>query len=677
MKNKKRNTIITIVVVALILLGIIIFFSLNYSTEENGLTILEKKWITDHTNKVIDVDVYNDIPIYGYNGSGVIFDFLDYVTNKHQIQFNKISYYSSESEASNDISFIVLNSNESLENQDILLAEDHYVILSLDNNASISLSDITSLGVLASDSEVISNYFNQEDIIKEYEDIDKLIEGFQKKECSYIILPNNSYMADILENNLSIVYHVEDLRKQLVLRVKDATVYEILQKSYREYQLSNYTNDYSDNYLDVYFKSTNTSDLDKKNYNAKAYKYGYVVNMPYENYVSGEFVGTLSNYLKTFENLANVEIEVVLYSSIDDLKSALVSGEVDFAFSNFDYENINMENVSTNPLLDLNYVVLSKDNIEINSIKGLSNQKVSVVGSSSLYTLASQNDLDLEIYPNTDELLRSLDDNSIVLMDKETYLYYQESKLIDYKIILEDSIKDGYKFIMNKENETFNALFNYYLSTENYQNIRYLYHTNITLDKDYTTIKVLAFITALILFLIATVVLINRKNVTNTVISKEELLKYIDPMTSLKNRNYLNMNIYKWDDNVIFPQSVVILDVNRLREINDTYGREMGDEVIKKVASILINNQLENTDIIRSGGDEFLIYMIGYEEKQVSEYTKKIVREMKNIPNCLGIEVGYSMILDEVKTVDDAINEAIIMMNKSKEKKRAKEKEKE
>ena len=58
------------------------------------------------------------------------------------------------------------------------------------------------------------------------------------------------------------------------------------------------------------------------------------------------------------------------------------------------------------------------------------------------------------------------------------------------------------------------------------------------------------------------------------------------------------------------------------------------------------------------------------EEKKVTEYTKKLLRIMKDIPNSLGIEVGYSMILDEVKTVDDAINEAIIMMTKNKEKKK-------
>ena len=255
-------------------------------------------------------------------------------------------------------------------------------------------------------------------------------------------------------------------------------------------------------------------------------------------------------------------------------------------------------------------------------------------------------------------------------MDRQTYIYYKDNKLKDYNINYENTIENGYKFIMNQKNNPFNDLFNYYISTIDYDKIKYRYHTDITLDKDYTTVKILGFIVALILFLVSTIIFINRKNVTNTVISKEEKLKYIDPMTSLKNRSYLNVNIYNWDENVIFPQSVVVFDLNRIKEINDKYGREAGDEIIKRVASILINNQLENTDIIRSGGNEFLIYMVGYDEKKVAEYSKKLLKLMKDVPNSLGVETGYSMILDEVKTVDDAINEAIAMMTKNKEKRK-------
>ena len=182
----------------------------------------------------------------------------------------------------------------------------------------------------------------------------------------------------------------------------------------------------------------------------------------------------------------------------------------------------------------------------------------------------------------------------------------------------------------------------------------------------------IVFIIFIILFILCLVYLAFRINKSRELINnvnKDDKSKFIDTMTSLKNRNYLNHNIYTWDDNVIFPQSIIVFDINKLREINDKLGREAGDEIIKKIASILINNQIEHTDIIRSGGDEFLIYMVGYEEKDTVEYAKKLLKLMKDVDHLLGVSFGYSMIYDEVKTIDDAINESVNMMmsNKNKE----------
>ena len=47
-------------------------------------------------------------------------------------------------------------------------------------------------------------------------------------------------------------------------------------------------------------------------------------------------------------------------------------------------------------------------------------------------------------------------------------------------------------------------------------------------------------------------------------IKKDDKLKFIDVMTSLKNRNYLNYNIKTWEDNVIYPQAIVIIDLNNI-----------------------------------------------------------------------------------------------------------------
>ena len=89
--------------------------------------------------------------------------------------------------------------------------------------------------------------------------------------------------------------------------------------------------------------------------------------------------------------------------------------------------------------------------------------------------------------------------------------------------------------------------------------------------------------------------------------------------------------------------------------------------VLKKAANILINNQLEQSDIVRTNGDEFLIYLLGYEEHKEIAYMRKLNKEFKNMPYGFGATLGYSMIVDDVKTIDDAINEAVLEVKTNKE----------
>jgi diguanylate cyclase (GGDEF)-like protein len=156
------------------------------------------------------------------------------------------------------------------------------------------------------------------------------------------------------------------------------------------------------------------------------------------------------------------------------------------------------------------------------------------------------------------------------------------------------------------------------------------------------------------------------KNNQNKIL-KNDRLKYVDSLTSLKNRHYLNKNYEKWQQNKIYPQAIIIVDVNKVGHINDVYGHEEGDSVIKKAANMLINNQLEQSDIVRTNGDEFLIYLVGYEENKVIQYIRKLYKEFKNLPYNFGATLGYSMILDDIKTIDDAINEAVLEVKTNKE----------
>jgi diguanylate cyclase (GGDEF)-like protein len=118
---------------------------------------------------------------------------------------------------------------------------------------------------------------------------------------------------------------------------------------------------------------------------------------------------------------------------------------------------------------------------------------------------------------------------------------------------------------------------------------------------------------------------------------------------------------------MVYPQGIVIVDLNNIAYINDNYGHAEGDKVIKEAANILITSQISNTEIIRTNGNEFLIYMVGYDEKQIVSYIRKLNKEFKELSHSFGAAIGYSIITDEIKTIDDAINEATFDMKNVKQ----------
>ena len=172
---------------------------------------------------------------------------------------------------------------------------------------------------------------------------------------------------------------------------------------------------------------------------------------------------------------------------------------------------------------------------------------------------------------------------------------------------------------------------------------------------------------AIIITLLIVIKMLSKKKGMFSNLSKDDKLKYIDMLTSLKNRNYLNDNIEAWDSSEVYPQTIIIADLNNVAYINDNYGHNEGDNLIKEAANILIKNQITNSEIIRTNGNEFLIYLVGYDEKQIVSYIRKLNKEFKELAHGFGVALGYSMINDAIKTIDDAINEATIEMRNNKE----------
>lgn len=91
-----------------------------------------------------------------------------------------------------------------------------------------------------------------------------------------------------------------------------------------------------------------------------------------------------------------------------------------------------------------------------------------------------------------------------------------------------------------------------------------------------------------------------------------ESLATIDPLTGLRNRNDFSKNLdhmIEVADRYEEPISMILLDFDHFKEVNDKYGHDGGDRVLKSVAT-LFPSVLRNSDLaIRWGGEEFLIVL--------------------------------------------------------------------
>lgn len=83
-------------------------------------------------------------------------------------------------------------------------------------------------------------------------------------------------------------------------------------------------------------------------------------------------------------------------------------------------------------------------------------------------------------------------------------------------------------------------------------------------------------------------------------------LSLTDELTGLPNRRYLNLKLRDLEDK---SGAICIIDIDDFKMINDNYGHEMGDKVLKKSGLILKKFACENILVARSGGEEFAIVL--------------------------------------------------------------------
>jgi len=674
---KKKLIIIMPIIIALsVFLGL--YGYLNYKDEKTNLTILEKRWISNNSETKYDLEIVNNVPIYSSDGNGVIFNFIDNFELDTGLEFNKISYLKGTEPKTKGLRIRILNNDTTLTDKDLLIFEDGYIAISSDDIRYDKVQDIKNevIGVFTDDVGELSYYLKTGSNLtyKSYDDITKMLADYDAGNLTMIIVPQILYLNETMaKKDYNINYYFTEISKKVVLTLTEdnSDLNNVVKKYFEKWKKEEYVNTYNKEYLSYYANKAKMNDKTKADLISKTFTYGYVENAPYEVTVDGVPSGIAAEYIARMQRLTNIDFNYKKYKNVDELKEAINKGEVDIYFNNFAYKGEKYLETSSSFVEE--YVVLgSKDNRQvINTFEGLKNKKVNMLKNSTLTTYFKENSkAKIQEVNSLDKLIQG---KELIVIDKEIYDYYQNSKFSSYEVLYNDRMTNDYNFMIKNNDENFYQLFNYIIKTNSYYNYRIsgLESLNLSL-LDRTTFEelyliVLGIILLPLLVLTAIYIILKRKKKIKEV-RKEDRRKYTDILTSLKNRNYLNLNMEAWESSKVYPQAVVIIDLNNVKYVNDNYGHEAGDQLIVTAASILVNTQLENSEIIRTDGNEFLVYLVGYSEKQIDTYSKKLVKEMKELPHGFGAAIGYSMITDDIKTIDDAINEATLYMKTAKEK---------
>ena len=397
MKSKKKIVIIsTIILAILIAIGASL---LIYFKNPNKLTATERRFLADQANTVQNINVLNNVDVFGDSGVGLYYDFLDDFSKEYGLDVNSVAY-----NLGDNPSGVTLGVANSLNDNDIAFYKDHYILVSKSYEYINNLAALNSkkIGVLHNDMSYVTSYLNDLSLsLTSYDNSEALSEAFKTQEdIQYIIVPMHLYLKTILSNNYAISYHFSDMFYYYKMTTSQDTLGSILKKYYNDWAKNNMNEYYEDHLFQLFINSLGISSTEVDAMQSVTYNYGFIDNEPYEILSGGNYGGIIAQYLKEFMEFSDTEIEFTKYKKVSQLTRAINNQKIDLYFG---YYNLSNPYDSISSGIGLSYSVLlpKKDSTVINSLKSLEKEEIYVENESELYNYLKNNTkLNLNTYKN-------------------------------------------------------------------------------------------------------------------------------------------------------------------------------------------------------------------------------------------------------------------------------------
>lgn len=150
---------------------------------------------------------------------------------------------------------------------------------------------------------------------------------------------------------------------------------------------------------------------------------------------------------------------------------------------------------------------------------------------------------------------------------------------------------------------------------------------------------------------------------------KIEYLTFHDGLTDLYNRNFFENFLINMNALELLPMSIIMLDMNNLKLINDAFGHHKGDQLIIMAGKYLKHLFRKEDIICRWGGDEFLILMLKTDSNTSQKYASKVAEKRFEVKKDFfrpHLAIGLETIESEKETITEAIKIAEDRMYRNK-----------
>jgi len=662
---------------------ILLFLQLSLFCSELQLTPTEKLWLEKHPK--ITVSNEDDWPPYDFSidgeAKGYSVDLVKLLAKKIGIEVSFINGYSwaellKEFDKKHiDLMQAMAGSKERREkysfSKPYMPWRLSYFVL--ENRTDIeSTKDFKGKKIAAgkawSTTKILKKNFPEADII-EYKDSSAMLDALMTSKVDILIDNTNVLNYIMRENLLSGVKHVgyldfanKDQNKlYFVAHKEDSPLTSMFTKAFESLDA-----DEKEKLQKRWFSSVATqahmhtipnNKNSKINFTAKERAYlqkKKVIKMcidpkwmPYEGFNDkGQFIGISADFFKIFQQEIGIPIKIIHTQSWQeslqyakerkcDILSLVAKTPEREKYLNF-----------TEPYLNMPLVMATKPNVVFfNDFGVLKDKKIGIVKGYAF------NEVIRKKYPNFDVVdVKNIREGLDKVVSGELFGYigtlpsigyiFQKRYIGELKIVgqFDEKWRLG-TAVRNDDKILFDIFEKVVTSIPEDVRQRIIFKTIAIKYDQYMDYWLIAKIMLVVLFLVAFLVYHNRK-LSRMNKKLEELQNKLqeqanrDPMTNLYNRRYFHevtANILEIAKREKKPFSLIMVDIDNFKNINDKYGHAVGDEVIKQL-SLLLSKNVRSSDIVsRFGGEEFVILLPNTDLRGAQKIAAKIRESVENL----------------------------------------------